>query len=158
MSSTLHAPSPTEVGEFLSNLFGLQIKGTEAGGVDPSSVRGFAAYCDDGGSLRAAIFCDIHCAAKLGAALTQIPIGGVEDAINDDSLPGNIAENLGEVFNIGVNIFHESNAPRLVMSSVATGAEAASAYSSQVADGTAVSCFELEIQRYGKGRLGVVIL
>jgi hypothetical protein len=156
MSSTLHLPQAEEIGKFLTNLFGLGITAKEAGAIDSSKIIAVADYVDDAGSVRAVMACDLPCAAKLGAALTQIPMGAVEDTLESRSLPDNLAENLGEVFNIGVNIFPECYAQRLVVQNVTVNAEAPAAFAA-ACEGKEVKSYTVDIQRYGSGTFAIAI-
>ena len=139
-----------EISEFLTNLYGLSVT-VSAGTGAPESVGVSASYVDSEGAVKGHIHCDVAAAAVLGAALTQIPMGAVEDAVSTGVLPDNIRENVSEVLNIAVNLLPEQENNRLVLSGVEFGS---------LADGveglSSVGVLELAIQRYdAKGLLQI---
>ncbi|MFK7821649.1 MAG: hypothetical protein AB8G99_23255 [Planctomycetaceae bacterium] len=139
-----------EISEFLTNLYGLSVTAS-ASASKPEGVGVSASYVDSEGTVKGHILCDVAGAAVLGAALTQIPMGAVEDAVSTGSLPENIQENVSEVLNIAVNLVPGQDSNRLVLSGVQFGS---------LADGveglTNDSVLELEVQRYDvKGLLQI---
>ena len=134
------------VGEFLTNLYGLTISATEhAGACD--SFGALATYVDGTGEVRGQILCDLEAGAKLGAALVQIPMGAVDDAVESKSIPDNLLENLKEVLNIAVNVF-PGQSERLVLQDVFVedpGSELPNK-----------SFLKLDIQRYGSCVIGIL--
>lgn len=150
-TQSLDAKSITE---FLTMLYGLNVSAKATGSVDASNVHAVATYSSDDGDVKGSIFCDLACAAKLGAALTQIPAGGVEDAIKEGALPDNILENLSEAFNILVNIFPDQASKRLALKEVICGKEAAEILNGRSSGES--QDFELDIQRYGTGQILVI--
>jgi hypothetical protein len=133
----------TEISDFLTNLYGLKVT-AEAGTSKPESVGVSAAYVDSEGAVKGHILCDVAAAAVLGAALTQIPMGAVEDAVSSGTLPDNIRENVSEVLNIAVNLIPGEGDNRLVLTGVEFGT---------LMDGvdglSNDSLLAVEIERYG---------
>ncbi|MEM6471459.1 MAG: hypothetical protein AAF802_17990 [Planctomycetota bacterium] len=140
-----------ESGSFLTNLLGLKVTVSESTAPDPVAV--VAAYVDSNDVERAQILCDLSSAAMLGAALTQIPMGSVEDSIECGELSDNLKENVSEVFNISVNVLPNHDTHRFVLKEVRFGEEATSSD-----DVTQSEDFEIEVQRYGKGHLRIAQL
>ncbi|MEO1527534.1 MAG: hypothetical protein AAFX06_19065 [Planctomycetota bacterium] len=105
-----------ELAEFLTDLYGLDITGKESTATACAAPGALATYVTDEGEVRGHILCDVRAAAVLGAALTQIPKGGVDDAISSGQLPDNLRENIYEVLNISVNVF--PHVKRLVLRDV----------------------------------------
>lgn len=152
MTTTLQIPVAEEIGDFLSNLYGLQVSTKPASPLDVEKARAMADYVDDQGNVKAVVACDISGAAKLGAALTQIPVGGVEDSIDEDELSNSLSENLLEVFNIAVNVFRESHSHRLVVNQITLGSEAAK-LTAEATSSAEATHYELDIERYGSGAI-----
>jgi len=151
MQATQQLPQANEVSDFLTSLYGLKIVAKGASVNSAADVSAFAEYVDDEGTIRGFIGCDLAGSAKLGAALTQIPMGAVEDTLEAGTLPGNLSENLAEVFNIVVNLFPECHIHRLVLGRTVFGEAATAAFAEH--SETASVVFELDIQRYGTGVL-----
>lgn len=113
-----------EIGTFLTDLYGLDIQASEDAGATCDPFGALATYADAEGKVRAQFLLDLPAAAALGAALTQVPAGAVEDAVKSGSLPDNLLDNLKEVFNIAVNVFPAHATERLVLKDVLTEAPA----------------------------------
>ena len=150
--STTQMPATEEIGTFLTSLLGLSTSAKEGAALEADAIHAVGDFRDDAGEVKAVLACDIAAAAKLAAALTRIPAGGVEDAISEGELSGNLSDNLKEVFNIVVNIFPEAHSHRLASNQVTIGADAAAAFASSAADFDAVT-YDLDIQQYGAGRI-----
>ena len=157
MSCALAMPTEEEIGEFFTNLLGLQVESTKAAAFDASRTQAAACYVDEGAILKAIIACDIECAAKLGASLTQVPMGGVEDAIDAGTLPENLAANLAEVFNISTNVFREAQSHRLVVDRTEMG-DGATKVLRELNAGGSTTAYEIDIARYGTGLFSITTL
>ncbi|MCC9600508.1 hypothetical protein LOC67_08040 [Stieleria sp. JC731] len=143
--------SAEDVGSFFKNLLGLQIKACDSDGeVTPGAV---AVYADSEGNPAGYIVTDVACAATLGAALTQIPPGIVKESIQTGQISENIRENIGEVFNISTNLLpsHQSKHLGLKSTDFDGGIELPSP-DKVTFDHT----FELDVQRYGKGKMRLI--
>lgn len=147
MTTTLETAN--NISSFMTDLYGLKVKATENSDLQVNKLGAIATYVDDDGEIRGHIYCDFAGAAILGAALTQIPLGGVEDAIKNESLPANIRENISEVFNISVNLFPDHTSIRYVLKDVAFEADA----DAVAKDLTPSVRVDLDVTRYGKGSL-----
>ena len=150
----LSKPVTEELGTFLTQLFGLDVEVQEAPADACTEVHSAGGYQDGQGELKSVIGCDIASAAKLAAALTQIPPGGVEEAIQAGSLSENLVDNLREVYNILVNVFPEAHAHRLASKDVLIGAGAADSFTSSTT-GFELECYQIDIARYGQGTICV---
>ena len=136
----------TEFGQFLTDLYGLQITATEDASLKCEKFGALATYVDGDGNEKGYILCDLQGAAILGAALTQIPMGAVEDSVSAGALTDNLKENVGEVLNIAVNIFPATS--RLVLKDVSVDP------ASMIGHDEAIG-LSLKVQRYGDCRLFV---
>lgn len=158
MPTTRTATFADEVGTFMHQLFGLKVSATpiEPADVDPSDLdppAAVAVYVDGSDFIRGQIACDLRCVAMMGAALTQIPMGAVEDSIENEELSANLKANAYEVFNICVNLFFHQQSSRVVLREVRFGNQAV------IADPQR-SCnsqdYRINISRYGDGILRMI--
>lgn len=144
--SQLTTPQTENISEFLSMLYGLTISATECEPLTADEKYVVATYVDDQEQPTAAIVADLAGAAKLAAALTQIPAGGVEDTIAAGELTPALQDNLSEVFNILVNLFPTDNETRLSFSEASYTENIAPPHENSVS-------VSLDIQRYDTGRI-----
>jgi len=145
---TTAAPeSAASISSFLTDLYGLNVTATKNESLELATIGAVASYADGDGNAQGHIVFDLPAAAILGAALTQIPNGAVEDAVKAGKLPDNLRENVGEVLNIAVNLFVSHSELRLVLNEVLFDADAAAA----AVDLPQVSSVDLKVQRYGDG-------
>lgn len=114
-ATTIQAPACSEVTELMKDLFGLNVSESSPT-VHP--LYSIAEYCNPDGEAVGYMACDLATGCRLGAALTQVPAGRVDEAVKDGAMPENLAENLYEVFNISVNLIAPEGV-RLVLNRVA---------------------------------------
>ncbi|MEL6106417.1 MAG: hypothetical protein AAFU85_10285 [Planctomycetota bacterium] len=143
MTTTDKTIDTAELAEFLTDLYGIDISGKDSDATTCDAPGALATYVNDDGEVRGHILCDVKAAAVLGAALTQIPKGGVEDAVESGQLPDNLRENIYEVLNISVNVF--PHVKRLVLRDVEF--DAANINAEEVCKSS--SAIELSVARYG---------
>ncbi|WP_182871008.1 hypothetical protein [Stieleria mannarensis] len=150
--------SPTsfadEIGKFMTHLFGLKVSTTEIKAQEPSHpLAAVATYTDGHDLIRGQIVCDLRCVSILGAALTQIPMGVVDDSLETGELSANLRANAYEVFNICVNLFSYPQSRRVVLSEVRfeKQAEMPTMKPSWKSD-----AFQINIERYGSGFLRLI--
>ena len=139
--------SPSEIAqsaaEFLTSLFGMDVTGEDKGDEACTAPGAVATYVDSEGAVRGQIACDLPAAAMLGAMLTQIPMGAVEDCVAAGSLTDSLTENLGEVMNIAVNLVPSDE--RLVLRDVQ--------YADSQAELATTAAVKLSVGRYGDGMI-----
>ena len=148
MPTTKSGVNAEEAGKFFSDLFGLAFTAKEDASLTCDKFGALATYVDGEGAVKGRILLNLQGAAILGAALTQVPMGAAEDAVDAGALPDNLRENVEEVLNIAVNVFPAQSSQRLVLKEVSTS----SADKPDVADAAAIS---LEVQRYGMCKMFV---
>lgn len=146
MTTDTQSVNAGEIAEFLTGLYGLEIKVEAEAGAVCETAGAMASYVDGEGVERGKILCDLPAAAILGAALTQVPMGAVEDAVASGTLPDNLSENVSEVFNIAVNLLPASQSARLVLKEVTTEFGEVPACDEAVA-------LKVDVQRYGSCKL-----
>ena len=145
MTTTLE--TARSISTFMTDLYGLKVSATENAERKLEKTGAIASYVDDSGEVHGHIYCDFVATAILGAALTQIPKGAVEDAISSGTLPDNLKENIAEVFNISVNLFPSHTTLRLVLKEVLFEAEA-EAVAKELTPSVSL---DLDVNRYGTG-------
>ncbi len=118
---TIEAPSAKDVNDLMQGLFGLDVKKVD---VPDAEIHSIAEYVDDDGNAVGFLAFDLAGGCRLGAALTQVPAGRVDEAIAESAIPENLAENLDEVFNISVNLITPEEGGRMVLGRSAHGASA----------------------------------
>ena len=128
--------------------FSKQLEG-ETPLADPKVV---ATFGNEEGQLCYAMECELPVANSIGAALTMIPAGGAEDATAEGTVPGNIADNLGEVFNICSSSFAKLEHGRIVFKKAwLPGEEFDEATTQLLADAKVFVQLNYEIDGYQKG-------
>lgn len=108
--------TPANLSSVLDGLFGCEKSTTQ---IEPPAAilapRVVATYNDVEGEFKFAIVCDLPLANSMGAALTMIPPGGVEDATAAGEVPNNVGDNLYEVFNICSAVFADVYHHRILL-------------------------------------------
>lgn len=154
-AATAQHPPKSEVVDLMKGLFGLEVKATDAPASDNYSI---AEFNDDTGAPAGYIACDLAGGCRMGAALTQVPAGRVDEAVAEGNLPDTLAENLDEIFNICVNLIAPAAGSHVTLKRVTHGSD--SAGFADLSDGmgtrNAVE-FGLEIARYGVCKIVVAI-
>lgn len=141
-----------DIASLLHGLFGLEI--SEIPAVE-SEIHSIAEFVDETGSSCAYLACDLATSCRLGAALTQIPAGRVDESVRTGSLPESIAENLYEVFNISVNLVAPAHRGRLVLRRVVHQPDEDFDAVRSALSAVPMHTFGFEIQRYGACSLTV---
>lgn len=152
MQASINLPQPRETRNFLSDLLGVDVKVEDCSDkLDPPSV--LADYTDANNETRHFIACDNAGAAILGAALTVMPVGVTQEAIQSGELSETLLGNLEEVLNVAVNLFPQSSSHRIVIDKLYTGEEATAEYE---------KCSEIPqmhiaftLPRYGSGKITI---
>lgn len=153
----------TDVVAMLRDLLGRDVKGqTSSVLVDkiaPNDV--VASYRDDHGDVVFAIAFDKAGAARIGSALTMLPENGLEAIIEaSGALGGEPLDNAKEVLNIMSALFHEADAPHVVLAETVTGkalAETPGGPIQAVFDNQVWSLsLSVDIEDYGKAEIYLV--
>jgi hypothetical protein len=102
-------PGAEAVRGLLNGLFDRAVSASE----EPAPVlRGrdvhvVASYVDDGGAVRAVGLCDLVLGNVLGAALALVPAPRVEEALQDQHVLPDLADNTREVLNVAASLFND---------------------------------------------------
>ena len=150
---TIEAPSEKDVLELMGGMFGLDV--TPAAD-DGSEIHSVAEYVNDAGEAVGFMAFDLAGGCRVGAALTQVPAGRVDEAVSEGTIPENLAENVDEIFNIAVNLIAPEDGSRIVLGRSAHGPKAEHHAALMEALGTKQQtklCFD--IARYGVCQLTI---
>lgn len=154
-AATAQHPQATDVVDLMKGLYGLEVKSVDVPATDLYSI---AEFDDDSGTPAGFIACDLAGGCRMGAALTQVPAGRVDEAVAEGKLPDALAENLDEIFNICVNLIAPTAGSHVTLNRVAHGGESAefADLSAAMAPRSAVE-YGFEIERYGVCKIVVAL-
>jgi hypothetical protein len=106
-------PSRHAVRSLIEDLVGRGVDINDSGPILPKPTNVVAVYVDDRTSMSAVVATDLQGAAYLGGALGLLPIGGVEDAIDEKDLFPLLRDNCYEVLNVLASVFNVPGAPHV---------------------------------------------
>jgi hypothetical protein len=158
--STYTVPSTSDTEETLSMLFGddTLIKSGKALDIKAGNGNFIAIYVNDTGSPVAASMCDVAFAAFAGSSLSMIPAGGARDAVKSRDLSEDMLNNLNEVMNIISSLFMDKNTPHLRLDTIYGDAGELPENALAIANTPAGRVdYEVDIPRYGKGMLSLLV-
>lgn len=157
------APVPVleleQVGVLLRTLTGHDTQVRPARPVVPGQdLAAVAVYVSDDAVTGAVAAWDLSLATCAGAALGQVPLPEVEEALATRTLSGDLADNFAEVANVLASAFNESpGAPHLQLHEVhAVGEELPADVAAMLRYVVRRVDLEVDIAGYGGGRLSVV--
>lgn len=155
-------PSAKEIRDLFEGLLGRSVEvETDYEFVNPKEEFGacVALYTDALERMCAIVVMDFNLSAYAGAALALLPPGGAQDVINEACMPDSYIENVYEVLNIFSSLFNKENAPHLKIHLMYTpGEELPPDLQDTVTSFVERRDSILDIEGYGKGRLGVLVL
>jgi hypothetical protein len=106
-------PSRHAVRSLVEDLVGRTVDINDGDPVPKRPTNVVAVYVDDRTSMTAVVVADLPCAAFLGGALGLLPLGGVEDAIDEKDLYPLLRDNCYEVLNVLAAVFNVAGAPHV---------------------------------------------
>lgn len=107
---------PTKlIKDVIDGMLGKEVSVTPSGALTPADTIGgaLAVYIDDADHLGAVVCWDLPLAAAVGAGVALVPVGAMEDAIEEQYLPEHLLENLSEVSNVMASVFNIGNNPHM---------------------------------------------
>ncbi|MEM1145068.1 MAG: hypothetical protein AAGI88_20980 [Pseudomonadota bacterium] len=117
-----------------------------------------ALYLDDNDAPIAAAVADYPFAAYSGAALTMIPPGGAQDAVEEGDLGNSILENVNEVFNICSRLLMNDSSPHLRLGPIYTSMDEVPEDQAAVVKGpNGRADIAATIPNYGSGNISFMI-
>jgi len=153
-------PSLLEVRALLEDLMGRDVETRIEGPWGPQPGEGVTAaeYVNDMGRLSVIAFMDHALSAYAGSAVGLLPAGGAQDLIDEKRMSQAVVDNLYEVFNILTAVFNKEDTLHVKITEMHIPGERMS-----IEVASALSALDnrldmtVEIDGYGKGRLGFVL-
>ena len=99
-------PSVDDVGSVFADLLGRDVDARALGSPSEITAGLTASFVDGDDVSHIACIADVAAAASLGAALTMVPAGRVEENVGEGAVDPSLAENFYEICNILSSIFH----------------------------------------------------
>jgi hypothetical protein len=151
-------PSRHSVRTLVEDLVGRDVDLTDSDPLPQASTNVVAVYVNDKVNMSAVIVTDLDLAAGMGGALGMLPIGGVEDAIEDGELPELMRDNCYEVLNVLAAVFNVGEAQHVRLYQMFGPGDDVPADVRQLAYAVGGRMdVTLDITGYGSGRLSVVV-
>lgn len=120
--------------------------------------RAVADYVTDDGAVAAVVGCDLAFACRAGAAITLVPPPAAEEALAEGTLTPTLVENLREILNVMARLLNSAQTPHVRLREVyPPGSEPPADAARLWAQPADRRGFDVEIQGYGSGRLGVAV-
>ena len=113
MSSVHPLPKTEEMNNAVTMLYTMEAGVSVAQQIDVEQVSHFAVYVNDDDEPVAGIGCTLSFAAYAGSALSMIPKGGADDAVQCNELSEMMLGNLNEFMNICSRWFMTSDSPHI---------------------------------------------
>lgn len=158
---SVHLPAPKEIRDLLAELLGRQVEITTAAPLapGPKSPATFAVYVDDYLRVSALLVLDVALSAYAGAAIGLVPRNVADNSIKWSVLPPLLEENLREVLNVTVGLFHVGDADHLRLHVVhpAGGAVPQDVLARALTLGQRTDV-TVDVAGYGRGALSVVLV
>lgn len=149
-------PDADSVAQLLAMIFGEDINVVDAS-ADDFSDHHVATFVSREDQLVAISMCNLEFVAYSGAALSMIPKPAANDMIKDKDISDQIKANFYEVMNICSKLMISDTSPHLRLVDVLEpGAPSEQAMTTLESAANTV-CFDVDIPRYGKGRIGFSI-
>lgn len=154
MSTKYNLPNEHEANAVLAMLYGdsLDVKVS-----DDVSVNGDGSwvglFIDKEDKPVAGCVCDVPFAAYAGSALTMLPPGGAEDAVENGEISETMKDNLNEVMNICSRMFMSDSTPHLRLDILYKYEDLSDEAKEILAGAEGRRALDIDIPRYGKGKL-----
>lgn len=130
-------------------ILGGPAKITEGDALSANNASHIAEFKNTQDEIVAYCLSDLPLSAGLGAALSMVPPGAAEDMIDEGELSEMAAANLYEVMNIFSALYMDDSTSHLKLTSV----DAANDAEISLEGDTHEITFDLDIGRYGKGKV-----
>ncbi|MCW2606231.1 MAG: hypothetical protein JWO60_924 [Frankiales bacterium] len=105
-------PTAADVRGLLNGLFDrpVTVHAEPAPVLPGRGVHVVGSYLEDTGTLRALVLCDLTLGCVLGAALALVPMPRVQEALDAQVVPQDLADNTQEVLNVAASLFNGASA------------------------------------------------
>jgi len=151
-------PSKAELKDMLGMLFtNLDVQDCDPVALDASDLF-FGLYLDDSDKPVTLVVCDLAFAAYMGSSMTMLPPPVAADVIKSGKLEDMMVGNLKEVMNIVSRLFMLRGGAHLRFATLHPATEALpEPVSGLMADIEKQVFFDVEVPRYGSGKVGFVV-
>jgi hypothetical protein len=159
MDTVYNIPNERETLGVLSMLYGdglVVSKTDETPDVEAEKFIGL--FVNPDGETVAACTCDVPFAAFGGAALSMMPKGGAEDAMETGEISQGMQENVYEVMNICSRLLMNDRTPHLKLVDMHETLSNVPSDSADVLKGATGVKFSIEIPNYGSGHISIVTI
>lgn len=155
-------PNPKPIKDLFQDLLGRTVNISSIDTpVVPTARRAccVGTYVDPQGTTTALMVADLDLAARAGAALGLVPVSGATTAVENRELPGALYDNFHEVLNICASLFNTGHPDENVKLDVVyqPGTVIPTQVAMQLRGLGRRADYQLEIDSYGTGALGVVV-
>lgn len=155
-------PTAKEIRDIFEGLLGRPVEvETDYEFIRPDEEFGActATFIDALNQVHAIVVMDLNLCAHMGAAFQLIPPDAAKDVINEAFLPDTYVENVYELLNVFSSLFNKDDAPHLRIDLMYTpGEELPRDLYKTVTSFVERRDSILNVEGYGKGRLGVLVL
>ncbi len=142
-------PNADEISNTLSALLRREVFARPAKAAPAASLITGGLYHDGTGKLLGAVITDLAFAAHAGACFSLIPPDVAEECIAAKTLDESMRENFAEVLNVGSRLFNTSGRVALKSTFFPPAAPPTEA------NGATAATFDITIEGYGSGLLGL---
>lgn len=150
-------PLPLTLTNLIGDLIDQRVTSKAATAIPPDPRKQIAAtYRNDAGELSAVAFCDLAVGGSLGAALTMVPVGRVDECLKAGRLDDVLRENLHEVFNVLSAAFPMSGSPRVVLTELRCQEAPAADVAALLAKPTGRLDLDLAVNGYRSGKFALL--
>jgi hypothetical protein len=150
-------PIQEAVRDFFTDLLGRGVAASKRTALPDDEVIIVGRYLDDDGDVAALLVSDIDFAAISGAALAMIPKVVAAEAIKQGQLTDTLIDNFREVVNVFSSLLNAPSTPHLVLKSLERHPENTEDLREVMADPFRRRDFDVTIEGYGSGALGVLV-
>lgn len=150
-------PDPKQLADMLTSLLGSPItvkKGSQPLRAGPGIL--YSTFVTGGEETGAVMMTDLDFNCRSGAALALIPLGVAEEGIRAKCPSLELAENHREVMNVASTVLATPTVRARLVAVSATPAELAEPARAILAKPARRGDFEVDLGRYGKGKLSVL--
>lgn len=157
MSTKFLLPNATETMSIFGMLYGDNVsvdKTDKVIGVEESKLTGL--FVDADGQPVAACMCDTPFAAYAGAAMTMLPPGGAQDAVEEDDISQTMKDNVYEVMNICSRLMMSDDTPHLKLENMYDRSELSEEALAMIEKAEGHKEFGVSFNNYGSGHISFV--
>ena len=150
-------PIQEAVRDFFTDLLGRGVAASKRTPLDVDDPLVVGRYLDDDGELAALLVSDIDFAAISGAALAMIPKVVAAEAIKLGELSDTLFDNFREVVNVFSSLLNAPSTPHLVLKGLERHPDGTEDLLEVLKAPSRQRTFDITIEGYGAGCLGVLV-